>query len=182
MTSTRKFPNDPASVRAARQFALRELAGHAPELLEVVQLLVSELATNSVLHTDTDFSLRIDDDPERIRIAVTDHGSGRPEVQGLDPEALSGRGLALVETFSSSWGVRPSRSAAGGKTVWLVLEVTKQRLLRGASACVGDHHSGVSPKRNPAVPRRKAADDSPPAPGRRGVDRRRRGAVRLVTL
>lgn len=125
-TNTRNFPNEPAAVRGARQFALEHLRGYAPELLEVVELLVSELATNSVRHTGSSFTLQVESDPRRIRISVTDSGAGRPEVQGLDPQRLSGRGLALVEMFSSDWGVRSSGSATGGKTVWLVLETSDQ--------------------------------------------------------
>jgi serine/threonine-protein kinase RsbW len=124
MTSIRDFPNDPTAVRAARRFALESLSGQSAELLEVVELLVSELATNAVRHTDSGFSVRVEQDARRIRISVTDHGGGHPEVQGLDPEAISGRGLALVEMFSREWGVRPSRSAEGGKTVWLELDAT----------------------------------------------------------
>jgi anti-sigma regulatory factor (Ser/Thr protein kinase) len=124
MTTSQTFLNDPTAVRAARQFALDNLPGYAPELREMAELLVSELATNAVLHTDDSFTLQVERDPRMIRISVTDGGDGQPEVQSLDSQRLSGRGLALVEMFSNEWGVRTDGAAAGGKTVWLVLEVS----------------------------------------------------------
>lgn len=127
MTSSRRFPNDPAAVRAARSYAVSELSAYSRDLLEVVELLVSELAGNAVRHTDSSFQVRIGVDRRKIRISVSDRGPGRPVVRDLDPNALTGRGLALVDLLSSSWGIRPSRSPAGGKAVWFVLELPDRR-------------------------------------------------------
>jgi anti-sigma regulatory factor (Ser/Thr protein kinase) len=168
MTSEHKFPNDPTAVRAARQFALEQLGGYPPELLEVVELLVSELATNSVLHTDSGFTLRIEADPQQIHISVTDHGSGQPELQELDPQRLSGRGLALVEMFSSSWGVRPSRAAAVGKTVWLVLDVAAPGRQIGDGARAGRRSSEHRSTAAGAGPRRRGPRGGPQALAPRG--------------
>jgi anti-sigma regulatory factor (Ser/Thr protein kinase) len=156
MKVSHQFPNDPAAVRAARRFALDQLEGYAAEQREVVELLVSELATNSVLHTDSGFMLSIESDRRKIRISVTDEGAGSPEVQDLDPQRLSGRGLALVEMFSSSWGVRPSSSAGDGKTVWLVLDTTEESRQAAPAARAGKRDA------HPA--------GTPPAPRRRGTD------------
>ncbi len=127
MTSSRSFPNDPAAVRAARKFALHELSGFSADLLEIIELLVSELAGNAVRHTDSSFQVRIGADRRRIRISVSDRGPGRPVVRSLDPDAVAGRGLALVQMLSSSWGVRRNRSLSGGKAVWFVLDLEKPR-------------------------------------------------------
>lgn len=124
MTSNRRFPNDPQAVRAARKFAIHELSGYAPELVDVVELLVSELAGNCVRHTDSSFEVTISGDRRRIRVAVSDRGAGKPIVQHVDASAVAGRGLALVEMLSASWGVRRSRSRSGGKAVWFVLDAT----------------------------------------------------------
>jgi anti-sigma regulatory factor (Ser/Thr protein kinase) len=127
MTSNRKFPNDPQAVRAARKFAIDELSGYAPELLDVVELLVSELAGNCVRHTDSGFDVEVSRDRRRIRVAVSDRGAGKPAVQHVDTSAVAGRGLALVETLSSSWGVRTSRRPGGGKAVWFELDLANDR-------------------------------------------------------
>ncbi len=127
MTSNRKFPNDARAVRAARRFAIDELDGYPPELLDVVELLVSELAGNCVRHTDSDFEVSVSRDRHKIRVAVSDHGPGTPVIQHVDTGAVAGRGLALVETLSSSWGVRTSRLPRNRKTVWFVLELDDDR-------------------------------------------------------
>ena len=127
MTSNRKFPNDPQAVRAARRFAIDELSGYAPELLDVVELLVSELAVNCVRHTDSSFDVEVSRDRRRIRVSVSDRGAGKPAVQHVDTSAVAGRGLALVETLSNSWGVRSSRRPGGGKAVWFELDLANDR-------------------------------------------------------
>jgi anti-sigma regulatory factor (Ser/Thr protein kinase) len=127
MTSNRKFPNDPQAVRAARRFAIDELSGYAPELLDVVELLVSELAGNCVRHTDSSFDVEVSRDRRRIRVSVSDRGAGKPAVQHVDTSAVAGRGLALVETLSNSWGVRSSRRPGGGKAVWFELDLANDR-------------------------------------------------------
>lgn len=123
MTSHRRFQNAPQAVRAARKFATRELAAYPSELVEVVELLVSELAGNCVRHTDSSFEVRISADRRRIRVTVSDGDPGKPVVQRVGTNALTGRGLALVEMLSSSWGVRAKRFLAAGKAVWFVLEL-----------------------------------------------------------
>jgi anti-sigma regulatory factor (Ser/Thr protein kinase) len=127
MTSSRKFPNDPHAVRSARKFAIDELQEYAPELLDVVELLVSELAGNSVRHTNSGFEVEVSGDRRRIRVAVSDRGAGTPVVQHVDTSAIAGRGLALVETLASSWGVRNRRRPGAGKTVWFVLELDEDQ-------------------------------------------------------
>jgi anti-sigma regulatory factor (Ser/Thr protein kinase) len=123
MTSSRKFPHDAQAVRAARKFAIDELHEYAPETLDVVELLVSELAGNCVRHTDSGFEVEVASDRRRIRVSVSDRGGGTPVVQHVDTSAVAGRGLALVEMLSSSWGVRGRRRPGAGKAVWFVLEL-----------------------------------------------------------
>ena len=54
-----------------------------------------------------------------VRIEVTDEGGELPDVPEASDDATSGRGLALVETLSSAWGVE---SRPGGKTVWFEVD------------------------------------------------------------
>ena len=96
-------------------------------MLDVVELLVSELAGNCVRHTDSSFDVEVSRDRRKIRVAVSDRGAGKPAVQHVDTNAVAGRGLALVETLSSTWGVRTSRRPGGGKAVWFELELANDR-------------------------------------------------------
>jgi anti-sigma regulatory factor (Ser/Thr protein kinase) len=116
---TRTFPADRQSVTAARKFATEVLVGIPRDLLESVELMVSELATNCVRHVKTRFELMILHTPEEIRIEVTDHGGGVPAMRSPGPEDPSGRGLRIVDMLSERWGV--ADQSLSGKTVWFTL-------------------------------------------------------------
>jgi DNA-binding NarL/FixJ family response regulator len=109
---------DARSSAAARRFVEEALAqsGKA-ELLDVVNLCVSELVTNAVLHTSSAPDLAVWITATGVRVEVGDEGGDLP---GAEPEpaaldAVSGRGLSLVESLATAWGVIPRPS---GKTVW----------------------------------------------------------------
>lgn len=121
MKRTHSFDPVPESVTAARRFvtaALQEVPGEARE---VVPLMVSELASNCLRHGDGGFELTVIVTPAEVRVEATDGGAGRPQLRYPDPTDPTGRGLQIVDMFSSRWGIdlRPG----GGKTVWLTLAV-----------------------------------------------------------
>ena len=110
----------PSSVAQARRFAcaVLEASGATEDEWPVAQV-VSELATNAVVHAGTPFVLSIAHDAARIRVAVTD---GRPlaraSIRRLSNETTTGRGLRLVQNLGQAWGVDQTDSA---KTVWCEL-------------------------------------------------------------
>ena len=91
-----------------------------PRLMDDVRLLVSELVTNSVIHSGTtlngsiQLSLRVSSD--EVRCEVSDVGSWRDPVP--DPRGLSGWGLQLVDRLSDRWGVIRNDET----TVWFEIE------------------------------------------------------------
>lgn len=107
---------DPRSSAAARRF-VGETLRHwdCEDLLDTVNLLVSELVTNSVVHADSAADIAVVLKPDAVRIEVSDRGPVIPSVTDADEDATSGRGLAMVEALASSWGVTPG---PGGKTIW----------------------------------------------------------------
>lgn len=115
-----RFAGVPASVAEARRFVARSLGGAHAELCDAATVVVSELASNAVLHTSTDFTVSVDEVPGGVRITVTDDGGGRPRLRRPKVTELHGRGLQIVGELADAWGV--SRSAAGpGKSVWFEL-------------------------------------------------------------
>lgn len=114
--SRRRFAGERESIEPAREFALSHVHGSA-EQREVVALLVSELATNAVVHAHTPFEVHVTPVPERgvIRIAVCDEGQGEVRVRTTPPDGDGGFGLSLVATLSTDWGVEHD---ALGKRVW----------------------------------------------------------------
>lgn len=102
------------TVRTLRDWDLHAAVGPA-------SVVVSELVTDSLVHARTVLSLSLSRCEDRLRIAVHDHGGGRPFTDTEERfDEVEGRALVLVQTLSLSWGVFPAHSR--GKTVWAVLD------------------------------------------------------------
>lgn len=112
----------PESVRAARNFVTDTLVGLAPDTVDRVALMVSELATNSVVHARSEFWVRVETDAREVRVEVTDTGAGVATPRHPEPTDLHGRGLLIVDNFSDAWGLIAA-PAGQGKTVWFTLRV-----------------------------------------------------------
>ncbi|MEU3241222.1 MULTISPECIES: ATP-binding SpoIIE family protein phosphatase [unclassified Streptomyces] len=82
-------------------------------------LLVSEILTNVLVHTDHDALLvaEVTGDPgdRRMRVEVTDASDDLPHRRHPGELASSGRGLVLVEILAEAWGVDPRGQ---GKSIW----------------------------------------------------------------
>jgi anti-sigma regulatory factor (Ser/Thr protein kinase) len=92
--------------------------GHSPSLLEDAKLVVSELATNAVIHACSPFSVEIRPAGSSIRLSVRDGSRARPSLRRDDGLAVSGRGLRLIDALAADWGVE---IAQDGKAVWAEL-------------------------------------------------------------
>ena len=106
-----------ASVPAARDFVRAHSHDLPVALREMLELCVSELATNCVIHARTSFTLRYVLQRESVRVEVSDAGAGTPAVQHPSHTDRHGRGLQIVSTLADNWGSFAAR-AAPGKTVW----------------------------------------------------------------
>jgi anti-sigma regulatory factor (Ser/Thr protein kinase) len=125
MTATeRTFRLEPAaiSVRHGRHLA-RELLLEwgLPELVDDVQLGVSELVGNAVRHAQTTVVMTLHYDTSLV-VSVRDEVPDleRSEPHRIDGLATGGRGLQIVEAISADWGVV---SDADGKSVWFSLDL-----------------------------------------------------------
>lgn len=116
---THHFEPIPASVAAARRFAVSVLRQHGFPSWPA-DLLVSEVATNVIAHARTPFTVSVDID-EVARVVVSDGAAILPAVRDLAADSEDGRGLFLVEALAHRWGVE---RAEGGKQVWF--EVTRE--------------------------------------------------------
>src|SRR4029077_18535637 len=114
-------PAESDAPRAARGFVADALRrwGHSGILLQDSQLVVSEVATNAVVHARSAFSVLARREGSGVRLSVCDLSTAEP-VLGSSPDVLapSGRGLRLVDDITSRWGVDRTRA---GKTVWAEL-------------------------------------------------------------
>lgn len=108
----------PEAVGHARRFTRRTLrAWGVPQRdADTVLLVVSELVTNALVHTDGRVRLDLTFVNHRVRVAVADASPRTPvKPASLSWEATGGRGILLVEAMSAAWGTVP---VSGGKQVW----------------------------------------------------------------
>ncbi|POX42113.1 phosphatase [Streptomyces sp. Ru73] len=85
-------------------------------------LMVSEMVTNVLLHTDGDALLVAEISgmrgARRIRVDVADSSDELPHRRRPGELASSGRGLVLMELLAGAWGVDPR---GDGKSIWFEL-------------------------------------------------------------
>jgi anti-sigma regulatory factor (Ser/Thr protein kinase) len=145
---------EPSSVPAARHFVSKVLASSgADDEVWVAAQVTTELATNAVVHAATAFVVRVDVDEDYVRIAVTDRKPlATAARRHFSVDSTTGRGLRLVASLSTSWGVETSDTT---KTVWC--EITRSILTddpsgsddSAVSRLVGDtlrHESAAEPR------------------------------------
>ncbi len=118
----RDFTADAASVSGARRYVL-SLLDLDDETADAVRLAVSELATNAVLHARSPFRVRVSRNGSSIRVEVHDRSALTASKKDYGPNAVTGRGLTIVEQLSEDWGVTPD---SGGKWVWFEVAFTPQ--------------------------------------------------------
>ncbi len=122
-----QLPALPTSAREARRFLAGLLASwRMPEMLDGdAALLLSELATNAILHARSSFTVIVRYDGSSLRVEVGDGSRSEPAMrQPAAGDMPGGRGLLLIDTMASRWGVLPT---ARGKRVWFELPVPSPR-------------------------------------------------------
>lgn len=119
-----RLGSGPDAAAEARRALAKLRADLDPPLLETLRLLVTELVTNSVRHTDCDsLTLRIAVGEAAVLTEVADDAPGfdfetfvTSESGAHDPD--TGWGLFLVERLARNWGVKEDGST---KRVWFEL-------------------------------------------------------------
>lgn len=118
------LPLGPSSVPLARRIArhsLRDAGIQDPEVLDTVELLVSELTSNVANHTNGQATLSVVRIGTIVRVEVCDlEPAADPVKQRIDVTAERGRGLLLVSSLATSWGVDRSPDH---KCTWAELDV-----------------------------------------------------------
>jgi hypothetical protein len=106
---------------SARHFVADTLVrcGHDEDLIEDAKLVVTELATNAVVHARSPFSVAVRAEDSRVRVSVRDSCPVTPTLCDDGPSVPSGHGIRLVDALSADWGVELT---ADGKTVWADLQ------------------------------------------------------------
>lgn len=117
-TMTRVLPPERRSAATARRLVADVLEGwQEPTVVDDASLLASELVTNAVLHARSKVALVLRCQDDCVRIEAWDQCPDRPQPGYPDEEALTGRGLQLVDMLGQRWGVDPDGEE--GKVVWV---------------------------------------------------------------
>ncbi|WP_285569689.1 SpoIIE family protein phosphatase [Streptomyces sp. RTGN2] len=114
----------PERIAAARQLLREMLHDWAdPEQVDSAVLMVSEMCTNVLVHTDGDALMVAQATGEhgerRLRVDVSDGSDELPHKRRPGEMASSGRGLLLMEMLAHAWGVDPR---GAGKSIWFELD------------------------------------------------------------
>jgi len=112
----------PSGVEApgiARRLVRAEFGAEAATVREDLELIVSELVTNAVIHGTGTVRLRLAAGDDAVRGEVIDEGTGfAAELCERGADECGGRGLWLVASIARSWGVHD-----GSSHVWFELAV-----------------------------------------------------------
>ncbi len=114
-------PDDP---RRARSFVESHLTDVPSDVCGDALLLVSELVTNAVRHGRAPAHLDLTVEADVIRVSVHDSAPELPKERTPGLGDFSGRGLVIVATLASSWGVEvvgAPDDGEVGKRVWFEL-------------------------------------------------------------
>ncbi|HSE09323.1 MAG TPA: ATP-binding SpoIIE family protein phosphatase, partial [Nocardioidaceae bacterium] len=119
--ATRSLPAQAMSVPLARSWAEGWLAGSPvpPHLRDTAVLVVSELVTNAVRQGDGTVRAMLETRGSSLLIEVFDESHRMPTLSDYAVDATWGRGLHLIDTVCSGWGVNEQLD---GKAVWARLD------------------------------------------------------------
>src|SRR3954447_20546532 len=113
LTCEAQLSGDLSCVPEVRRIVADHVAG---AVLDDVGLVATELVTNAVLHGAPPVVFRLRRDGAVVRVEVEDGGAGMPIRAAGGPDAMTGRGLALIEALAGEW--RAERLPSGSKVVW----------------------------------------------------------------
>ena len=112
-----QIPMPAGSLSDLRQWACAWLrANHNEADSDDVVLVLTEMVTNSVRHGSAPVTVDLVESAQALMLGVSDGSSDRPVRPTARTAAEGGRGLSIVDTLTSRWGVW--LNPGGGKTVW----------------------------------------------------------------
>lgn len=123
------LPADRKAIGEARHLVREQLGnwGIGPDGCATAALVVSELFTNAVLHTNSQtIACHVEATPDQLLIQVADDGSGPSTLmpQRAKTHDEMGRGLLLIQAVSQRWGAGPTEGG-DGRIVWATLHTNR---------------------------------------------------------
>ena len=140
-----RFAGSPRAPARARR-ALDSLNGALDDVRSEVDLLVSELITNSVLHSGASHGATIElvatAATDTVRIEVYDEGPGfDPIAEARRQHDVGGYGLKLVDMIANRWGISKGARAR----VWFEIDRHDEQIPWGAASTAEKRFGGPAP-------------------------------------
>ncbi|MEV6112991.1 ATP-binding SpoIIE family protein phosphatase [Streptomyces sp. NPDC052109] len=139
--------HDLRGVREARTFVHDRLASWGLDAMsDAMELVVSEIVTNALVHAGSDVDVRLRAFADHIRLEVRDSDTNPPVpsrmslTEETNAEAEHGRGLLIVEALAEMWNSSPNGL---GKTVSLNMPITLDRIGRRGTGQTPFHPSSL---------------------------------------
>lgn len=136
------------AVAPVRRRVLAQLrAWNAPldeEVAHAVEVVVSELVTNGVVHVGGVLTIGLHLDGDLLMVEVCDSSDRTPRMRAAADDDESGRGLVLVQALAHRCG---TQSVRGGKRTWAELRLGSSRTTAGD----GVFSEGGRPRRSTTV-------------------------------
>ena len=117
------LPDDVRAPGTARRKLAENMQPLAAAARDDLDVLVSEVVTNAVVHGRPDVTLHLLAISGLVRVEVYDCGDAFSVVRApsVPINQSSGRGLAIVDSLATRWGIAATH--ARGKSVWFELSV-----------------------------------------------------------
>jgi DNA-binding NarL/FixJ family response regulator len=107
------------SPRAARELLRTRIDPRHTDLIAIVELLATELVTNSIVHAASAPRVEVELRGNRVRVAVHDDDPTMPHQRDPDRDRPGGRGMLLLDQLATRWGAEPT---GDGKVVWFEVD------------------------------------------------------------
>ena len=111
-----------SEVERGRRHVAEACRQYGGAVADTAMLLVSELITNALRHGSGAITLLVTPSPREIRVDVADESPLPPRARRAARDDEDGRGLLIVDSLASSWGME-ALPQGRGKSIWFTLRV-----------------------------------------------------------
>ena len=111
-----------SEVERGRKHVADACQQYGGDVAGTAKLLASELITNALRYGAGPITVLVTPGAGEVRIDVADESALSPQPRRATPDDEGGRGLLIVQSLATSWGME-SLPQGRGKSIWFTLRV-----------------------------------------------------------